>query len=84
MIFKAHESAKSALIKMNGKEIKNFPGRRLKVDFDVKQTAKSSFKVNTGDEGNIRFNKQIKKDLKFKRHVKETDKRKEEKFKKRF
>lgn len=41
---------------MNGKELKGFEGRPLKVDFDVKQQ-KNSFKVNLNDEGNTRFNK---------------------------
>ena len=47
---------------MNGKELNNFAGRRLKVDFDTKQKAKSSYKTNMNDDGNTRFNKQIKKD----------------------
>ena len=62
IVFKEHISAKAALIKMNGKELKGFSGRRLKVDFDVKQHAKSSYKTNMADDGNVRFNKQIKKD----------------------
>ena len=47
---------------MNGKELKNFEGRRLKVDFDVKQSGKASYKTNMADDGNTRFNKHIKKD----------------------
>lgn len=57
VVYKEHIPAKAALIKMNGKELKNFAGRRLKVDFDAKQKAKKSFKVNMSDEGNVRFNK---------------------------
>ena len=49
-------------MKMNGKELKGFEGRNLKVDFDVKQKAKQSFKVNLEDNGNKRYNKDIKKD----------------------
>ena len=84
IVFKEHVSAKAALIKMNGKELKNFPGRRLKVDFDVKQKAKSSYKTNLNDEGNMRFNKQIKKDIQKKIIRKENIKKKEEKVKKRY
>jgi len=84
IVFKEHVSAKAALIKMNGKELKNFPGRRLKVDFDVKQKAKSSYKTNLNDEGNMRFNKQIKKDIQKKIIRKENIKKKEEKAKKRY
>lgn len=80
--FKEHESAKLALAKMNGKELNKYPGRRLKVDFDVRQTAKKSFKVNLEDEGNTRFNKQIKKDVKQKFHRKDIEKKKFEKFRK--
>ena len=65
---------------MNGKELKNFPGRRLKVDFDVKQHAKSSYKTNMEDEGNTRFNKQIKKDMSKKFNRKDNEKKKVETF----
>lgn len=57
IVYKEHVSAKAALIKMNGKELNNFAGRRLKVDFDAKQKAKASFRTNMSDEGNVRFNK---------------------------
>ena len=40
VVFKDHLSAKAALIKMNGKELKGYAGRRLKVDFDSKQKPK--------------------------------------------
>jgi len=60
---------------MNGKELKGFPGRQLKVDFDVKQTAKSSYKTNMSDEGNVRFNKLIKKDESKKFNRKEHEKK---------
>ena len=49
VIFKEHHSAKSALQKMNGKELRGYEGRNLKVDFDVKQKPKSSFKINLDD-----------------------------------
>jgi hypothetical protein len=42
---------------MNGKELKGFAGRCLKVDFDVKQKAKASYHTNMSDDGNSRFNK---------------------------
>ena len=61
---------------MNGKELKGFSDRRLKVDFDTKQKAKASFVTNLADEGNVRFNKQIKKDEKNKHHRKDNEKRK--------
>ena len=62
---------------MNGKELKGFAGRRLKVDFDTVQKAKASYHINMSDEGNVRFNKQIKKDMKNKFHRKENEKRKQ-------
>jgi hypothetical protein len=34
---------------MNGKELRGYEGRNLKVDFDVKQKPKSSFKINLDD-----------------------------------
>ena len=80
MMFKEQVSAKAALIKMNGKELKGFPGRALKVDFDVKQKAKASYQVNLSDEGNMRFNKQIKKEHRSKHQRKENEKRKNQKF----
>jgi len=43
VIYKEHISAKAALIKMNGKELKGFAGRQLKIDFDTKQKAKASY-----------------------------------------
>ena len=77
VIFKEHISAKAALIKMNGKELKGYVGRRLKVDFDTVQKAKASFHTNMSDDGNIRFNKQIKKEEKGKIHRKENERRKQ-------
>ena len=74
IVFRDHESAKAALLKMNGKELRNFEGRYLKVDFDVKQEAKKSYRTNLEDDGNVRYNKQIKKAAKGKqirkRHMK--------------
>ena len=61
---------------MNGKELKGFAGRRLKCDFDIQQKAKASYQTNMSDEGNMRFNKQIKKEEKGKIHRKENEKRK--------
>ena len=69
---------------MNGRELKGFPGRALKVDFDVKQKAKASYKTNMSDDGNVRFNKQIKKEVKGKIHRKENEKRKNSKFSKKY
>lgn len=66
VVFREHESAKAALLKMNGKELKNFEGRCLKVDFDVKQEAKKSYRTNLEDAGNVRYNRQIKKEAKSK------------------
>ena len=57
---------------MNGKELKGYPGRNLKVDFDVKQKARKSFKINMADEGNVRFNKNVKRAFKQKQHGKKT------------
>ena len=84
VIFKEHVSAKAALIKMNGRELKNFEGRPLKVDFDVKQKAKSSYRTNLNDDGNTRFNKQIKKEHQSKLARKEHERKKVEAFKKRY
>lgn len=53
--FETHDAAKNALLKMNGKELQ---GRSLKVDFDVKQTAKSSYKINTSEEKNRLYNRE--------------------------
>ena len=78
--FKEHEQAKLALLKMDGKELNKFPGRKLKVDFDVKQKGKKSFKVNLNDEGNVRFNKQIKKEHQKKFLKKEGERKKMSKF----
>ena len=47
---------------MNGKELKGFEGRNLKVDFDTKQKAKRSYKVNMEDDGNKRYNSNLKKE----------------------
>ena len=62
---------------MNGKELKGYVGRRLKVDFDTVQKAKASFHTNMSDDGNMRFNKQIKKEEKGKIHRKENERRKQ-------
>lgn len=83
VVFKENADAKTALIKMNGKELKGFAGRQLKVDFDTKQKAKASFKTNMNDEGNMRFNKSIKKDESKKFARKDHEKKKLEGFKKR-
>ena len=52
--FETHESAKNALVKMNGKEIQ---GRFLKVDYDSKATPKSSYHVNTDTTDNRLYNR---------------------------
>ena len=75
VVFGDHEAAKAALLKMNGKELKGHPGRNLKVDFDVRQSAKRSYKVNMADEGNSRFNKHVKRDFKQKLNRKERSKK---------
>lgn len=64
--FETHEAAKNALLKMNGKDIQ---GRAIKVDFDVKQTAKSSFKINTNEEKNRLYNREPIK-LERSKHIK--------------
>ena len=51
---------------MNGKELKGYPDRQLKIDYDTKQKAKASYKTNMEDDGNSRFNKGIKKEEKSK------------------
>ena len=40
---------------MNGKDSQ---GRAIKVDFDVKQSAKSSYKINTNEEKNRLYNRE--------------------------
>ena len=57
---------------MNGKELKGHPGRSLKVDFDVKQKARSSYKTNMKDDGNVRYNKNVKRAFKHKLNAKKT------------
>lgn len=47
---------------MNGKELKGFEGRFLKVDFDVKEKPKKSYRTNLEDDGNKRYNKSVKKE----------------------
>mmetsp|Transcript_4431 Transcript_4431/g.7542 ORF Transcript_4431/g.7542 Transcript_4431/m.7542 type:complete len:129 (+) Transcript_4431:328-714(+) len=49
VIFKDHLSAKAALLKLDGKSLKGYEGRNLKIDFDVQQKAKKSYKVNMED-----------------------------------
>jgi cleavage stimulation factor subunit 2 len=80
IIFKEHISAKAALIKMNGKELKGYPDRQLKIDFDTKQKAKSSYKTNMEDDGNSRFNKEKKKEERSKQHHKLNEKNKNSKI----
>jgi len=63
---------------MNGKEIE---GRQLKVDFDVKQEGKSSYKINLNDERNRLYNREPIKLEKSKRIRKEREKQKLEKIK---
>ena len=61
VIFESHESAKNALLKMNGKEVQ---GRFLKVDFDVKQTQKESYHINLDTEKNRLYNREPVKESK--------------------
>ena len=52
--YETHESAKQALEKMNGREIK---GRFIKVDFDAKSKPRSSYRVNTETDRNRLYNR---------------------------
>jgi RNA recognition motif-containing protein len=70
VLFETHESAKNALLKMNGKEI---DGRQIKVDFDVKQSGKESYKVNLSEENNRMYNRDPIKMEKSKRIKKERE-----------
>jgi RNA recognition motif-containing protein len=76
--FETHDSAKQALLKMNGKELQ---GRQLRVDFDVKGEGKSSYKVNLNEEKNRLYNREPIKLLKSKAIKKEREKQKLEKIK---
>lgn len=76
--FETHESAKNALLKMNGKEI---DGRQIKVDFDVKESGKSSYKINLNEEKNRMYNRDPIKLEKSKRIKKERENTKMEKIK---
>lgn len=68
-----HESAKKALLEMNGREIK---GRKIKVDFDVVQEPKMGYKMNLSKEKNKFYNKDLLKEEGQKRKRKENEKRK--------
>lgn len=76
--FETHESAKNALLKMNGKEIE---GRQLKVDFDVKESGKGSYKINLNEDKNRLYNRDPIKMEKSKRIKKERENIKLEKIK---
>ena len=76
--FETHESAKNALLKMNGKDIQ---GRQIKVDFDVKESGKSSYKINLETENNRLYNRDPIKMAKSKMIKKEREKQKLEKIK---
>jgi RNA recognition motif-containing protein len=72
--FENHDSAKKALLEMNGKEVQ---GRRIKVDFDVIEEAKKGYKINLQKgEGNKQYNKEILKEELGKRAKKQKDKQK--------
>jgi len=58
---------------MDGKEVK---GRLLKVDFDVNQKPKNSYKFNTNQEKNKLYNKTTIKEINNKRQRKEKEKKK--------
>ena len=68
--FETHESAKQALVKMQGKEVK---GRFLKVDFDSKGQAKSSYHINMDTTNNRLYNRDPIKAAKSKQIKKERD-----------
>ena len=76
--FETHESAKNALLKMNGKDIQ---GRQIKVDFDVKESGKSSYKINLETENNRLYNRDPIKMAKSKMIKKKREKQKLEKIK---
>ena len=76
--FETHESAKQALLKMNGKEVQ---GRQIRVDFDVKGEGKSSYKVNLKEDRNRLYNREPIKLLKSKAIKKEREKQKLAKIK---
>ena len=63
---------------MNGKEI---DGRQIKVDFDVKESGKGSYKINLNEEKNRMYNRDSIKMEKSKRIKKERDNAKMEKIK---
>jgi len=71
--FETHDSAKAALLKMNGMMI---DGRQIKVDFDVKGTQKSSYHINTNEEKNKLYNRDPIKMAKSKTIKKEREKKK--------
>ena len=77
--YETHESAKKALEKMQGKEIQ---GRFLKVDYDTKQEAKSSFKINTETDRNRLYNREPLKAEASKRIKKDREAKKLEKMQK--
>ena len=69
--YETHESAKAALVKMNGKEIQ---GRYLKVDYDSKAQPKSSYHINIEPEKNKLYNREPIKLAKSKAIKKEREK----------
>lgn len=68
--YETHESAKQALIKMNGKEVQ---GRFLKVDFDSKAKPKSSYRINLEQDKNRLYNREPIRQAKSKQIKKERD-----------
>ena len=73
MTYETHESAREALVKMNGKEVQ---GRYIKVDFDTKAAPKSSYRVKTDTDGNRLYNRETIKNEKSKRIKKEKERSK--------
>jgi len=63
---------------MNGKEIN---GRQIKVDYDVKESGKASYKINISDERNRLYNREPIKMEKSKHIKKDRDRQKMEKIK---
>ncbi len=69
--YESHESAKQALMKMNGKEVQ---GRFLKVDYDSKAKPKESYRLNLDNDKNRLYNRDPIKQAKSKQIKKEREK----------
>ena len=71
--FETHDSAKRALIEMNGRDVQ---GRRITVEFDVVEEPKKGYKMNAGSERNKLYNKEAIKEEANKRKKKQREKQK--------